>query len=107
MAAPKYKIGAYVYLVESANAGNLESLQITGLRQVSDGRWVYTFSIPQRPPTHVATMGDRNTGKQSYDIELNEADLTDFVTAVDLAESFFTAQMSKLAALRNQFVGSE
>ncbi len=101
---PKFCIGDEVYLVESAKLGFLESYQLTGVRRdPSDSTWMYSISVPGRPPLMNTTVGDRIRLTNPHDFELAEEELGTLCETLDLAieskQRDLTALQSKKDAL--------
>lgn len=84
MAAPHFKIGEVVYLVESAALGELEAYKIGALKQTSPDVWVYQIFIEQKPPTE-QTVGDRIDLKESRDLFYEESELFTLCEAIQTA----------------------
>lgn len=84
MAAPLYKIGDIVYLVESAALGELEAYKIGSIQQLSADKWVYKIYIEQKPPTE-QTVGDRVDLKETREMFYEEIELFGLCEAIDTA----------------------
>lgn len=84
MAAPAFKIGDVVYLVESAALGELEAYKIGGLKQVTAGTWVYQIYIEQKPPTE-QTVGDRIDLKEPRELFYEESEIFTLCEAIQTA----------------------
>lgn len=84
MAAPQFKIGDVVYLIESAALGELEAYKIGAIKQVTDGTWVYQIFIDQKPPTE-QTVGDRIDLKEPRDLFYEESELFSLCEAIETA----------------------
>lgn len=101
MSNPKFDIGDIIYLEESAKLGFLESYSISTVRQDADGTWIYSISVPMRPPHNNMTYGDRITLRNDIVFEIAESDIIDFCDAVDLAISTKQSELSKLQSLKS------
>lgn len=99
MSLPQYQVDDIVYLRESALVGSIESYRISGVRQDPSGSWLYMISVEPRSPVSTTTVGDRNTLSRSYDFELAEVELTDYCSALALAITAATSNLSRLNAL--------
>lgn len=84
MAAPQYKVGDIVYLIESAALGELEAYKIGAMKQVTQGTWVYQIFIEQKPPTE-QTVGDRIDLKEPRDLFYEESELFSLCEAIQTA----------------------
>ena len=84
MAAPRFKIGDIVYLVESAALGELEAYKIGGLKQVVAGTWVYQIYIEQKAPQE-QTVGDRVDLKEPREMFYEETEIFGLCEAVQTA----------------------
>ena len=95
--APKFDINTVIYLRSSAIiAGNIESYKVVMVGKGSNGLWIYRVDIPVKPPAIVATVGDMNTNKRSYNIDFPESELCTLCEAVALAISFHNNKLTKL-----------
>jgi hypothetical protein len=101
MAAPRFKIGEIVYLVESAALGELEAYKIGAMKQTSPDIWVYQIFIEQKPPTE-QTVGDRIDLKESRDLFYEESELFTLCEAVQTAINNVEIRIN-----RNQFMIDE
>lgn len=84
MAAPLYKIGDVVYLVESAALGELEAYKIGAIQQLSADKWVYKIYIDQKPPTE-QTVGDRIDLRETREMFYEESEIFGLCGAIDTA----------------------
>lgn len=101
MAAPRFKIGEVVYLVESAALGELEAYKIGALKQTSPDIWVYQIFIEQKPPTE-QTVGDRIDLKEPRDLFYEESELFTVCEAIQTAINNVVIVIN-----RNQFMLDE
>jgi hypothetical protein len=94
MAAPTFKIGDVVYLVESAALGELEAYKIGGLSQATPGIWVYQIYIEQKPPTE-QTVGDRVDLKEPREMFYEETEIFTLCEAVQTAINNLTIRINR------------
>lgn len=100
--AARFSIGSHVYLIESAQSGNLESVKVTGVRQALDGNWYYTISISQRPPI-TGPLGDMNVLRSNYEYELPESSFVTLCEAINIIESFHVVMLAKIRSMKDQY----
>lgn len=95
MAAPKFKIGDVVYLVESAALGELEAYKIGGLKQVTAGTWVYQIYIEQKGPTE-QTVGDRVDLKEPREMFYEEIEVFTLCEAIQTAINNLVIRINRI-----------
>jgi len=86
MNAPKYDIGAVVYLKESAAMGFLEAVVISGITH-NGSKWMYTIRAGRAQPTGVAYYGDRITAVHAKTLYFTEDEFVTHCDALTLAEA--------------------
>ncbi len=101
--SPKFNVDDIVFLQESAALGNLESYVIAGVTQLPNSAFMYQFAVPERPPVHVTTVGDRNNLRHAQDFELQEGELLTQCEAVDLGVTKLQQDLNKVQALQTTF----
>lgn len=102
MAAPRYKIGDIVYLIESASLGELEAYKIGALSSREAGTWVYQIFIDQRPTVSGQTVEDRFDLRNPTELYFDESEVTDLCDAINLALNNIQGRMNRAMSLTEE-----
>lgn len=99
---PKFNLNDVVYIVASAaGRGFLESYKVDGISlDKVTGRWVYTINVA-RPPNAGVIVGGSQQLIQSRILYFNEAELTDYCTALNMCKDYLERALGRINTLLN------
>lgn len=94
--APLYRRYDTVYLKSSAELGKLEAYRITSIKQLQQGRWIYSIDITKKPPAQ-GLVGDTYDSRMVEPaLYYTEAELLNVCEALDIICGRFKRRLENL-----------
>lgn len=97
---PKYNPNDIVYIVAAAaGRGFLESYRVDGISlNKMTGQWLYEINVA-KPPSAGIVVGGSQELIGSRVLYFNEAELTDYCTALNMCKTYLERAMAKINGL--------